>query len=87
MPELKNFQLFTLRSIFSTYRSGTEQIPETNKLNQTYRGLRIPKSHNGIMALAILTSHRRTGWLFTNVVEDSNSGLLKTNPASGENGT
>ena len=32
----------------------------------------------------IPTGRRQTGWLFTSVVEDLNSGLLRTNPASGQ---
>ena len=32
----------------------------------------------------IPTGRRQTGWLFTSVAEDLNSGLLRTNPASGQ---
>ena len=33
------------------------------------------------------TGLRQTSWLFTNMVEDLNSGQLRTNPASGQGGT
>ena len=32
------FPLFTLGSVYRTNASGAEQIPETNKLNQTQEG-------------------------------------------------
>ena len=37
--------------------------------------------------LKIPTGWRRTRLLFTSVVEDLNSELMKTNPASGQGGT
>ena len=41
-------------------------------------GLKRVKNPNG---------RRRTSWLFTSVVEDLNSSLPRTNPASGQGGT
>ena len=48
-------------------------------LKQTIQiGLKRVKNPNG---------RRRTSWLFTSVVEDLNSSLPRTNPASGQGGT
>ena len=38
------------------------------------------------MGIRIPTGRRQTSWLFTSVVEDLNSGLLRTDPASGRAG-
>ena len=37
--------------------------------------------------LRIQTGKRQTSWLFTGVAKDLNSGLPRTNPASGQSGT
>ena len=35
----------------------------------------------------VTTGRKQTSWLFTNVTEEFNSGLQRTTPASGQNGT
>ena len=42
---------------------------------------------NILIWLRIPTGRRQTSWLFASVAEDLNSGLLRTNPASGQGGT
>ena len=41
----------------------------------------------GLKRVKIANGRRRTSWLFTSVVEDLNSSLPRTNPASGQGGT
>ena len=39
-----------------------------------------------MIGLRIPTGRRQTSWLFTSMVEDLNSGLPRTNPASSQSG-
>ena len=47
---------------------------------------RVNETNNKTL-LKIVTGWRQTSWLFTSITEDLNSGLLRTNPASGQGGT
>ena len=68
--------LFTLGSINFVAQT---LVGPSKCLKQTIQiGLKRVKNPNG---------RRRTSWLFTSVVEDLNSSLPRTNPASGQGGT
>ena len=68
--------LFTLGSINFVAQT---LVGPSKCLKQTIQiGLKRVKNPNG---------RRRTSWLFTSMVEDLNSSLPRTNPASGQGGT